>query len=115
MRVIRVESKVMENLKVNEHNNVSKITIFMPVTGITSQNQTDIFFTKQNLNLDSNFMSIKTINKRDLVINTNHVILVERGRLIELQNGFVFFIRENQEYEIKDKENYGYSSPDTTF
>lgn len=114
MKQIRVESKVMDILKVIEHNDVKKITIFMPKTGAISSNQTISFYTDQSLNLNLDFIDIKTIDDKHLSINSDHIILIEYGRLIELQNGFAFFMRKEEGYEITAEGNHGYTtSPDT--
>lgn len=113
MRTIRVDYKVMSELKIIEHNDVKKITVFMPKTGAMSSEQTTSFYTNQRLNLSLRFVDVKTINDRQLGINSDHIILIEVGRLIELQNGFLFFLRENEGYEIIPQGNYGYTTPDS--
>ena len=113
MKTIRVDHKVMDELKITEHNDVKKITVFMPKTGAMSSEQTTSFYTNQRLNLSLRFVDVKTINDRQLGINLDHIILIEVGRLIELQNGFLFFLRENEGYEIIPQGNYGYTTPDS--
>ena len=113
MRTIRVDYKVMDELKITEHNDVKKITVFMPKTGAMSSDQTTSFYTNQRLNLNLRFVDVKTINDRQLGINLDHIILIEVGRLIELQNGFLFFLRENEGHVIIPQGNYGYTTPDS--
>ena len=113
MKTIRVDHKVMDELKITEHNDVKKITVFMPKTGAISSDQTTSLFTNQRLNLSLRFVDVKTINDRQIAINSDHIILIELGRLIELQNGFLFFLRENEGYEIIPQGNYGYTTPDS--
>lgn len=113
MKEIRVESKVMDILKVTEHDDVKKITIFMPKTGAISSDQTISFYTNQSLNLNLDFIDIKTIDNKQLSINSDHIILIEYGRLIELQNGFAFFMSKEEGYKIMAQGNYGYTLPDT--
>jgi hypothetical protein len=113
MRTIRVEHKIMDELKITEHNDVKKITVYMPKTSAISSEQTTSFYTSQRLNLSTRFVDVKTINDRQVGINSDHIILIEFGRLIELQNGFLFFLRENEGYEIIHQGNYGYTMPDS--
>ena len=113
MRTIRVDHKVMDELKITEHNDVKKITVYMPKTSAMSSEQTTNFYTSQRLNLSTRFVDVKTINDRQIGINSDHIILIEFGRLIELQNGFLFFLRENEGYEIIPQGNYGYTMPDS--
>lgn len=113
MKAIRVDYKVMSELKITEHNDVKKITVFMPKTGAISDNQTTSFYTSQRLNLSTRFVDVKTIDDKQIAINSDHIILIEVGRLIELQNGFLFFLRENEGYEIIPQGNYGYTMPDS--
>ena len=113
MKKIRIEKKVMDGLKITEHNDVKKITVFMPKTGAISDNQTISFFTIPRLNLSLKFIDIKTIDEKLICINSDHIILIEVGRLIELQNGFLFFLSENEDYEVIEQDNYGWTRPDS--
>ena len=113
MKTIRIESKVMDTLRVTEHNDVKKIKIYMPKTGAISDNQTISFYTNQRFDLSLRFINVKTIDDKQLCINSDHIILIEEGRLIVLQNGFAFFISKEEEYKIIEKGDYGYTLPNT--
>ena len=113
MKTIRIESRGVAPV-IKEHINIKKVTIFTPRTGAISESQTTSFYTSQTINLNTKFVSIKTIDGKQLCINSVHIIFIEFGKLIELQNGFGYFLSEKEacEYEVIDKGNYGYTQPD---
>lgn len=113
MKTIRIESRGIAPL-IKEHAHIKKVTIFTPKTGAISSSQTTSFYTNETTLLTTKFVNIKTIDDRHLCINSDHIIFIEFGKLIELQNGFGYFLsdKEASEYEVIDKGNYGYTQPD---
>ena len=113
MRTIRVKEI---NFKVTEHKGINKITVHIPSTGAISGKQTTSIYTSDELNLNNGikFLPFNTLQGEIVVVNTDYIIMVEQGKLVEVDNGYLFFVSDNEEYEVIHQGNYGHSVPSFT-
>lgn len=100
-----------------EHKNISRIVVFMPRTGAISATQTTSFYA--NLEADffmdaqnNKFVGVQTIKNEMLMLNTAHIIAIELGDVIELTDGCCYFVKVDEEVNIKDQGNYGTTQAD---
>lgn len=104
MRTIRVKEI---NFKVTEHKGINKITVHMPSTGAISGKQTTSIYTSDELNLNNGikFLPFNTFQGEVVVVNTDYIIMVEQGKLVEVDGKNFYFVKE--EYEVITQGNYG--------
>ena len=94
---------------------ISKITVFMPKTGSISSDQTHSFYadlTRSATDLESNFfrdaqiskfVRVETICNETLMLNTAHIICIELGDVVVLNDGCCFFLKLNEEFTIVEQ------------
>ena len=87
---------------------ISKITVFMPKTGAISSDQTRSFYTDLESNFFrdaqiSKFVRVETICNETLMLNTAHIICIELGDVVVLNDGCCFFLKLNEEFTIVEK------------
>ena len=113
MRKIRVKEI---RFKVSEHKGISKITVHMPSTGAMSGSQTTSLYTTDELRLNHGikFVGLDTFQGERVVVNADYIIMVEFGKLVEVDNGYFFFVSDNEEYEVINRGDYGHSVPSFT-
>lgn len=110
MKTIRVDKFGFE---VAEHKQITKVTVHMPSTGAISGSQTTDLFTTEELKLSNGikFIGLNTFQGERVVVNSDYIIMLELGKLVEVDNKLFFFLSENEEYEVIPKGDYGYSRP----
>jgi hypothetical protein len=112
MRTIRVKEI---GFKVTEHKGINKITVHMPSTGVMSGSQTTSLYTSEPLQFQQiKFTTINTFQGEVVVVNTDYIIMVEFGKLVEVDNGYFFFVSDNEKYEVINRGDYGHSVPSFT-
>lgn len=113
MKAIRIKEI---GFKVTEHKGINKITVHMPSTGAMSASQTTSLYTSDVLRLNDGikFTPFNTFQGEVVVVNTNYIIMVEFGKLVEVDNGYFFFVSDNEEYEVIHRGDYGHSVPSFT-
>jgi hypothetical protein len=110
MRTIRVDKLSFD---VAEHKAIKEITLHMPSMGSISGNQTINHYTTDELILNSGmkFITFNTFQGETITINIDYIIMVEYGKLVDVDNELFFFVSENENYEVITKGNYGYTGP----
>lgn len=110
MNTIRVDKLGFE---VAEHRGIQRITLHMPSTGAMSGSQTMSHYTTDDLRLNNGikFMGLKTFQGERVVLNADYIIMVEFGKLVEVDNKLFFFVSDNEEYEVIHSGSYGYTRP----
>jgi hypothetical protein len=110
MKTIRVDKFSFE---VAEHKGIQKITLHMPMTSAMSESQTINHFTTDELILNNGikFITFNTFQGKTVTINIDYVIMVEYGKLVDVDNKEFFFVSENENYEVIPKGNYGWTRP----
>ena len=99
MRTIRIKEI---GFKVTEHKGINKITVYMASTGAISASQTTSLYTSDDLRLNDGikFTRLSTFQGEVVVVNADYIIMVEFGKLVEVDNGYFFFVSDNEKYEV---------------
>lgn len=110
MKTIRIDKFSFE---VAEHKGIKEITLHMPSTSSMSESQTINHYTTDDLTLNNGmkFITFNTFQGEKVTINIDYVIMVEYGKLVDVDNKWFFFVSENENYEVIPKGNYGWTTP----
>lgn len=113
MKQIRVDKFGFE---VAEHKEIKRITLHMPSTGAMSGSQTTSHYTTEDLRLNHGikFNTLKTFQGEFVTLNADYIIMVEYGKLVEVDNELFFFVSDNEEYEVIPRGSYGHTRPSFT-
>ena len=110
MKTIRIDKLSFD---VVEHKAIKQITLHMPSNGAISGNQTINHYTTDELILNNGmkFITFNTFQGETITINIDYIIMVEYGKLVDVDNKWFFFVSENENYEVITKGNYGWTTP----
>jgi hypothetical protein len=113
MNTIRVDKFGFE---VAEHKGIQRITLHMPSTGAMSGSQTMSHYTTDSLRLNDGvkFIPFETFQGERVVLNADYIIMVEFGKLVEVDDELFFFVSDNEEYEVIPRGSYGHTRPSFT-